>query len=231
MKRTAWIGVCAAVIAMPALAQESGFQGLRVDSARTPAPGGFGFRLGAAGDPAPAFRGTALPSLASPEIARGDWPAGSARLAAAPGSLPRNDQAFIYSPEAGALMDYRFSRWTITSSLRQGLGERSTAFDVGARYGFSLAPRHGLALLGSVGLGNHSAVRPLATNELDILRMRPPGLGFRDVGAQFSLLYTFDQSWYVNTTLGYARLLGDQADAGTPDRNVTSVGAFFGYRF
>jgi hypothetical protein len=128
-------------------------------------------------------------------------------------------------------MDYRFNRWTFSSSLRQGLGERATAVDLGASYGFSLAPRHSLALLGSVGLGNHSAMRPLAVDELDLLRLRPPGLGFRDVGAQLSLLYSFDQRWYMNTMLGYARLLGDPADTGTPDRNVTSVGAYFGFRF
>jgi hypothetical protein len=128
-------------------------------------------------------------------------------------------------------MDYRLNRWTFSSSLRQGLGARSTAVDVGARYGFALAPRHDLALLGSVGLGDHSAIRPLAMDELDVLRLRPPGLGFRDVGAQLSLLYTFDQTWYVNTMLGYSRLLGDPLDAAAPDRSVTSVGAYFGFRF
>ena len=226
MKRMAWVGMAAVALAGSAMAQDAGFQGLRLDPAH--GAGGFGFRL-ATGDPSR----SGLTSIQG-ELARSDW---ASRLGSVPVSLeggaPRGvgRTTFAYPAEASALMDYRYNRWTFSSSLRQGLGSKSSAVDVGARYGFSLAPRHDLALLGSVGLGNHSAVRPLAVDEIDLLRMRPPGLGFRDVGAQLSLLYTFDQAWYVNTMLGYSRLLGDPADAGTPDRNVTSVGAFFGYRF
>jgi hypothetical protein len=35
----------------------------------------------------------------------------------------------------------------------------------------------------------------------------------------------------VNTSLGYSRLLLDPQDLGGADRNVTSVGASFGFRF
>ncbi|MCX7890751.1 MAG: hypothetical protein N2544_00085 [Burkholderiales bacterium] len=227
MRRVVIIGIVAAACAPAAFAQEAGFIGLRADPARASAAGGFGLRLGAASEAA--RWGFAAPA-ASDRVA---W---SPRLTAdgasswAYGGIG-DGRAFAFPAQTAAALDYRFERWTLSSSLRQGLGERSTAIDLGARYGFSLAPRHSLALLGSVGLGDHSAMRALAMSELDALRVRPPGLGFRDVGAQLSMLYTYSETWYVNTTLGYARLLGDPADAGTPDRNVTSVGAYFGYRF
>lgn len=227
MKRAAWLVIVAAALAGPALGQDAGFQGLRVDPSRGALPSGIGFRVGS-GDLARSGLAGIQRDLAEADAS---VRLSGAAVAPTPGSGVSVSRRFAYPAEASALMDYRLNRWTFSSSLRQGLGARSTAVDVGARYGFSLAPRHNLALLGSVGLGDHSAVRPLAMDELDLLRLRPPGLGFRDVGAQLSLLYTFDQSWYVNTMLGYSRLLGDPMDAGTPDRNVTSVGAFFGYRF
>jgi hypothetical protein len=227
MKRAGWVAIAAAAFAGAASGEDAGFQGLRVEPYRGPSASGFGFRLGAADPMRAGVAGIQR------DLTEADAWSGLSGMSAArgPASSMSAGRPFAYPSEASALMDYRLNRWTFSSSLRQGLGERSTAVDVGARYGFSLAPRHSLALLGSVGLGNHSAIRPLAMDELDLLRLRPPGLGFRDVGAQFSVLYTFDQTWYVNTMLGYSRLLGDPADLGTPDRNVTSVGAFFGFRF
>jgi len=224
MKRVVALGIAAAGFAGPVFGQDAAFLGLKADPSRAVSASGFGLRAGSADPMRAGFAGIQrdLAQADAATLPAGIW---------APGSAFGPGPAFAYPAEAGALMDYRLNRWTFSSSLRQGLGERATAVDVGARYGFSLAPRHSLALLGSVGLGNHSAIRPLAMDELDLLRLRPPGLGFRDVGAQLSLQYTFDQTWYVNTVLGYSRLLGDPMDIGTPDRNVTSVGAMFGYRF
>jgi hypothetical protein len=108
--------------------------------------------------------------------------------------------AFGDVPEARALLDYRVRSWTLSSSLRQGLGPRATTLDVGATYGFSLAPRHQLALLGALGVGSHDATRTYF-GETEVLP-RVSGLGFRDVGARLSLLYSFNQTWYVNTSLG-----------------------------
>ncbi len=144
------------------------------------------------------------------------------------GLTPRTPFADL--PETRALLDYKVSNWTMSSSVRQGLGARGTTVDVGASYGFSLAPRHSLALLGSLGAGSHDVARTYL-NESELLIPRAPGLGFRDVGARLSLLYSFDQRWYVNTSLGYSRLLLDPQDVGSGDRNVTSFGASFGFRF
>jgi len=225
------VGVVLAVaLAGPAAAMESTFQGLRLGSQ----PGtdlssdGYGLRVGLSSRATlpPAYDVSRWGGAAAAEVARtqslglGSWASGL------PGMAPFADPL-----EAGAIVDYRLHSLTLSSSLRQGLGARGTSVDVGASYGFSLAPRHTLALLGSLGLGNHDVMQAFTTPDADLLRIRPPGLGFRDVGARLSLLYSFDTTWYVNTTLGYSRLLGDPAEVGTPDRSVTSVGAFFGYRF
>lgn len=215
-----------ALAAGPVCADQAVFSGLRLLSKRAlDEPQGLRLSVGA-GSAAPlAATGWTPHRLAQEELLPGSgFGLGSPTHWTGPRS------AFNDLPEARALLDYRLRSWTLSSSVRQGLGPRSTTVDVGASYGFSLAPRHSLALLGALGVGSHDATRSYV-GESEFLIPRTPGLGFRDVGARLSLLYSFDQTWYVNTTLGYSRLLLDPADIGASDRNVTSVGASFGYRF
>jgi len=210
-----------------ALADEGVFTGLRLPSRASvdvSEPQGLRLTLGT-GSAAPLAAAGWVPLRAASEDPVPQAVPGTSSAAA---ELPMRN-AWSDVPEARALVDYRVRNWTLSSSVRQGLGPRATTLDVGASYGFSLAPRHQLALLGALGVGSHDATRTYF-GEAELLP-RVGGLGFRDVGARLSLLYSFDQTWYVNTSLGYSRLLLDPADLSGGDRNVTSVGASFGFRF
>lgn len=224
--RGRWIVVgVLALAAGNALAEDGVFTGLRLPASRPAVdvtqPQGLRLSLGGASAAPLAAAGWTAPKVPNDE-------ASTLGVGSAAAGLPtRNALADV--PEARAALDYRVRNWTLSSSLRQGLGPRATTVDVGASYGFSLAARHQLALLGTLGVGSHDATRTYF-GEAEILP-RASGLGFRDVGARLSLLYSFDQTWYVNTSLGYSRLLLDPQELGAGDRNVTSVGASFGFRF
>jgi hypothetical protein len=210
-----------------ALADEPVFVGLRLPAradVNLSEAQGLRLSLGTASAAPLAAAGWTPPRLAAEDPLA---PAAPGLGSATAGMTTRNALSDV--PEARALLDYRVRNWTLSGSFRQGLGPRATTVDVGASYGFSLAPRHQLALLGTLGVGSHDATRTYF-GETELLP-RASGLGFRDVGARLSLLYSFDQSWYVNTSLGYSRLLLDPQDLGGADRNVTSVGASVGFRF
>ncbi len=140
----------------------------------------------------------------------------------------------------GTGLDYRINRWTLSSSVRQGLASMrpgSTRLDVGASYGFNIAPRHQIMLFGGVGFAASGTLQPDSNSELAVRSALRPygagtGTGLRDMGLRLSWRYTLDRRLFVDTSIGYERHLTEGMDAaGGLDRNVGSFGAMFGYRF
>jgi len=131
--------------------------------------------------------------------------------------------------QGAAYVDYRWERWTLIGGLRQDTELALRSFNVGASYGFTLAPRHSLALAGVLNVGNEGGFVIRRAYGLPVAPAA--GSGLRDIGGRVSLTYTFDRSWYVQTSLGYTRLLGDPADAALPDHSITTFGASVGLPF
>lgn len=137
--------------------------------------------------------------------------------------------------QAGAYVGYRRNSWTLSSGVRQGMGEGAggTRLDLGASYGFNVTPRHLITLSGGLTLG---ASTPLASYYAAYgtdafwrsgYRAGEPGAGLR-----LSWLYNFDRSTaYFATTLGYDRAYGDTEGLQGLDRSTTTVGTTFGYRW
>jgi hypothetical protein len=119
--------------------------------------------------------------------------------------------------------------------VRQGFGVPGlggTKVDFGASYGFNVTPRHLITLSSSLTLGQptgvaayYAALGSDALSRADY-RVGEPGAGFR-----VSWLYTFGRNLYLNTTLGYDRSAGDPDGLQGLDRNTTSFGTVFGYRW
>jgi len=119
--------------------------------------------------------------------------------------------------------------------VRQGLGAPGlggTKVDFGASYGFNVTPRHLITLSSSLTLGQTSgiaayygALGPDGLSRADY-RVGEPGAGFR-----LSWLYSFGRNLYLNTTVGYDRSVSDADGLQGPDRNTTSFGTVFGYRW
>ena len=183
-----------------------GGQGFNADRARMPDPG---FRLPAA----------SLPANIPPPIFVG----------------PPVDPASV--AQAGAYLGYRRDNWTLTSGVRQGLGEWAggTRLDLGASYGFNVNPRHLITLSGGLTLGASAPLAPYYAAYGDGTdafwrsgyRAGEPGAGLR-----LSWRYTFDRSTaYFATTLGYDRAYGDPEGLPGLDRNTTTFGTTFGYRW
>lgn len=186
--------------------------GLLVDSARNPwfgpaRTGGFD----------PGLRLRADPGRAAPEL---------------PQFLPPGDPNAV---RAGAYVGYRFENQVLLSSaVRQGVGAPGLGgpkVDFGASYGFNVTPRHLITLSSNLTLGHASGTAyyygMLGSDALSRAdyRIGEPGAGFR-----VSWLYSFGRNVYLNTTLGYDRSTGDPDGLG-PDRNTTSFGTVFGYRW
>ncbi len=138
--------------------------------------------------------------------------------------------------QAGAYFGYRFeNRLLLASAVRQGLGAPGlggTKVDFGASYGFNVTPRHLITLSSSLTLGQASgiaayygALGPDGLSRADY-RVGEPGAGFR-----LSWLYSFGRSLYLSTTVGYDRSVSDADGLQSPDRNTTSFGTIFGYRW
>ena len=127
-----------------------------------------------------------------------------------------------------AYVDYRWDRWTVSGGMRQDTDIAMRSFTMGASYGFSLSARRAVALSGSLNVGNQGVSFLRQSYGLPVAAA---GSGLRDYGGRLSLTYTFDRSWFVQTTLGYTRLLSDPADATLPDRSITSFGASVGLPF
>jgi len=194
---------------------ESGWTGgVLLDSARGQ---GFGPARAGANDPGLRLR---------PDLGRA--------LPEPPQLLPPIDAASAV--QAGAYLGYRFeNRLLLSSAVRQGFGVPglgATKVDFGASYGFNVTPRHLITLSSSLTLGQASgiaayygALGPDALSRADY-RLGEPGAGFR-----VSWLYSFGRNLYLSTTLGYDRSAGDPEGVQGPDRNTTSFGTVFGYRW
>src|SRR5262245_53839005 len=191
-----------------------GGQGFNPDRARLP---DLGFRLPAAGIPGPGpvaaapFGQTALPAYTGRPID--------------PSS----------TTQAGAYIDYRRDKLTVSSGVRQGIGAGAggTRLDLGATYGFNVTPRHLISLSGGLTVGQLAPALPYyAAYGTDAFwrsgyRAGEPGLGLR-----LSWFYSFDRSTaYIATTLGFDRAYGDAEGLQGLERNTTSVGTTFGYRW
>ena len=137
--------------------------------------------------------------------------------------------------QAGAYVDYRRDRLTVSSGVRQGIGAGAggTRLDLGASYGFNVTPRHLINLSGGLTVGQSASALPYyAMYGTDAFwrsgyRAGEPGLGLR-----LSWLYSFDRSTaYIATTLGFDRAYGDLEGLQGLDRNTASFGTTFGYRW
>jgi len=134
--------------------------------------------------------------------------------------------------EAGAYVGYRFDNVLVSSAVRQGVGAPGlggTKVDLSASYGFNITPRHLITLSGGLTVGQANALAPyygaLAGDPMarsGAYRIGEPGAGFR-----VAWLYSFGRNLYLNTSLGYERAYGDTDF----DRNTTSFGTVFGYRW
>jgi hypothetical protein len=138
--------------------------------------------------------------------------------------------------QAGAYVGYRFENQVLLSStVRQGFGAPGvggTKVDFGASYGFNVTPKHLITLSGKLTLGQptalaayYGALGPDALSRADY-RVGEPGAGFR-----VSWLYSLRRNLYLSTTLGYDRSIADPDGLLGPDRNTTSFGTVFGYRW
>jgi len=134
---------------------------------------------------------------------------------------------------AGAFVGYRYDNLLLSSAVRQGLAPGfGTKIDVGASYGFNVAPRHLITLSGGLTMGQATALAPyFAALGPDAAtrwsyRQGEPGAGFR-----VSWLYSFGRNLYLNTTLGYDRAYLDVDGQQGLERNATSLGTVFGYRW
>lgn len=164
------------------------------------------------------------------------WAAVGFRLP--PGFDAEAPSRFALVPTAGAAVDYRIDRWTLSSSLRQGLTPvhaDGSRLDFGASYGLPVAKRHELLLSGGLGFGASGGLAPTAGEEFTASQVVAPlgaGTGLRDVGLRLSWRYSLDRNLFVNTSVGVDRMFADPiGTGGAYERNVGSVGAVFGYRF
>jgi hypothetical protein len=197
------------------LRRESGWTGgVLLDPVRTP---GFGLADARAQDPGLRLR---------PELQRA--------LPEAPQFAPALDTAAPV--RAGAYLGYQFeNRVLLSSAVRQGIGAPGLGgakLDLGASYGFNVTPEHLITLSGMLTMGQPSGMvayyGALGADGLSRAdyRVGEPGAGFR-----VSWLYSFGRNLYLNTTLGYDRSAADAESLQGLDRNTTSFGTVFGYRW
>ena len=108
--------------------------------------GGQGFNSDRARLPDPGFR---LPAARLP----------ASSLAPSSSDRPPIRRA---SRRPGPFVGYRRDNWTLTSGVRQGLGEWAggTRLDLGASYGFNVNPRHLITLSGGLTLGASAPLAP-----------------------------------------------------------------------
>jgi hypothetical protein len=137
--------------------------------------------------------------------------------------------------QAGAYLGYRRDNWALTSGIRQGMGEAAggTRLDLGASYGFNVNPRHLITLSGGLTLGASTPLAPYyAAYGTDAFWRSGYRAGEPGAGLRLSWRYTFDRSTaYFATTLGYDRAYGDPEGLPGLDRNTTTFGTTFGYRW
>ncbi len=213
-------------IGLPAAAQIGGIPpattplGLRAGDAGWTSSlfvGGQGFNADRARMPDPGFR-------VSPQL-----PTESARpLHLGPPVDP------LGAAQAGAYLGYRRDRWTLSSSVRQGLGAAAggTRLDLGASYGFNVTSRHLITLSGGLTVGASTPLAPYyGAYGTDAFWRSGYRAGEPGAGLRLSWLYSFDRNLYFNTTVGYDRAYGDAENLQGLGRDTTTVGTTFGYRW
>lgn len=223
------IAALCAGIALPAAAQTRGAVppanpaiGLRAGDAGWMSGmfvGGQGFNPNRARMPDPGFRVSA-PAPAEPSLA--------------PRLGPPVDP--LSAAQAGAYLGYQHDHWTLSSGVRQGLGAAAggTRLDLGASYGFNVAPRHLITLSGGLTLGASTPAATIygAAYGSDAFWRSGYRAGEPGAGLRLSWLYSFDRSnAYFATTLGYDRAYGDAEGLQGLDRSTTTFGTTFGYRW
>ncbi len=179
-----------------------GSQGFNPDRARMPDPG---FRLPAQ-------------LQAAPEPPRLGAPADPASVA-----------------QAGVYLGYRRDNLALSSGVRQGLGAAAggTRLDLGASYGFNVAARHLITLSGGLTLGASTpAAAYYGVYGGDAFWRSGYRAGEPGAGMRLSWRYSFDRSTaFVDTVLGFDRAHGDADGLQGLDRNTTTFGTTFGYRW
>jgi hypothetical protein len=238
--RALCLGALCAGLALPALAQQWPQGGFHeplagepgVGAARSPQPA-VGLRPSGSGWTGGVLLNTAQGQGFNP--ARAGTNDLGLRLRRDFGRVPSEPPQLGADPvEAGAYVGYRFGgKLLLSSAVRQGVapGLGGTKVDFGASYGFNVTPRHLITLSGSLTLGQASGSAPYyGALTADAVAARDwlgePGAGFR-----VSWLYSFGRNFYLNTTLGYERTYGDPERLPGLERNTTSFGTVFGYRW
>jgi len=135
-----------------------------------------------------------------------------------------------------AYVAYKLDRWTLLSSVRQGLdaaqGAESAVLDLGASYGFNLAPRHLITLAGTMTLGHSRApALPLGSYSSGVLTAQSYRAGEPGMGLRLSWTYTLDRNLFLDTALGYDRLHSGPDWQPGFERATTTFGTTFGYRW
>jgi hypothetical protein len=164
--------------------------------------------------------------------------AGTPGLRVPQGADAASPARFALAPDAGAALDVKVQRWTLSSSVQQGLiaaQPLASRVDFGASYGLPLARRHELVVSGGLGFGAGTGLAPTAGQQVtasEPLLLYGGGTGLRDAGLRLSWRYSLDRNLFVNTSVGVDRMFADPTGLGASyERNVGSIGAVFGYRF
>lgn len=147
-----------------------------------------------------------------------------------------------HSVELGAFARYSSGPWSTGVNVAKDVadGHGGLLAEIEAGYGVALSPR----LRGSVRVSATWADETYMQTVFGVspsqsarsgLRRYEASSGFKDAGLSFSLGYAVTEQWTVSGRVGYARLLGDAADAPiTADRGSAdqfSTGVTLGYRF
>ncbi len=135
-----------------------------------------------------------------------------------------------------AYVAYKLDRWTLLSSVRQGLdatqGAESALLDLGASYGFNLSPRHLITLAGTMTLGHSRApALPLGFYSSSVLTAQSYRAGEPGMGLRLSWTYMLDRNLFLDTALGYDRLHSGPDWQPGFERATTTFGTTFGYRW
>jgi len=147
-----------------------------------------------------------------------------------------------HSVEVGGFARYSSGPWSTGLNVAKDVadGHGGVLAEIEAGYGMALSPR----LRGSVRVSATWADEAYMQSVFGVspsqsarsgLRRYEASSGFKDAGLSFSLGYAVTEQWTVSGRVGYARLLGDAADAPiSADRGSAdqfSTGVTLGYRF
>jgi len=152
------------------------------------------------------------------------------------------DRASRFGPglkldQRGSFIGYRSGNWTLGSDVAPAAADLDSAtlsstppasigatVGVGASYGLNLTPKHRLSVDGGMRFGNDADTAPAPTYAAGNADEEASGAGLR-----LSWRYTVDPYRYFSTSFGYGYRVGHMPE--DSDRNETSIGTVFGYRF